>query len=192
MNDPLSIFNRFAGKGIYPHQLAWILLLPLRNLYLSPRTLAERLELEPEFQVLEIGCGPGYFSPCIAKKLPYGKLFLTDIQPEMIQKSEKRLKNRQIRNVDLRISDGTALPYKDSSFDRIFLVTVLGEISNATLAAKEMFRVLRPGGKVSISEQAGDPDSLTLEEVAGVLCPAGFTLDRVYGRKRTFTVNFIK
>jgi ubiquinone/menaquinone biosynthesis C-methylase UbiE len=172
--------------------MAWALLIPFRNLYLSPSKLAARLELKPDHTVLELGCGPGYFSPSIAKRITDGKLFLMDIQPEMIEKARRRLERKHIVNVELSVCDGTALPYPDGMFDRIFLVTVLGEISHRSQYAREMFRVLRPGGIVSVSEQGGDPDCLSVEDVQNILRPAGFVLDRIYGRGRTYTANFRK
>ncbi|PJZ70593.1 methyltransferase type 11 [Leptospira perolatii] len=192
MSKIADLFSRFSGKGLYPHQFAWVLLLPIRNLFLSPSKLAERLDLKENFNVLEIGCGPGYFSPEIAKRIPKGKLFLTDIQPEMLEKARKRLERTGLKNFDFKTCDGDKLDYQDQTFDRIFLVTVLGEIENQALYAKEMFRLLRKGGIVSVSEQAGDPDILSVKEIEKILCPAGFVLDRVFGKGKTFTANFIK
>ena len=63
-----------------PHTHAAHLLNPLRALALSPRTLVRRLELKPDFAVLELGPGPGYFSPEVARAVPQGKLMLVDVQ----------------------------------------------------------------------------------------------------------------
>jgi hypothetical protein len=66
-NNASDVMNRFAGKGVFPHQLAFTLLFPGRNLFLSPKQLIERLELKNDSHVLEVGPGPGYFSTRIAK-----------------------------------------------------------------------------------------------------------------------------
>jgi ubiquinone/menaquinone biosynthesis C-methylase UbiE len=78
-NNP-EVIKKFASKGVFPHQFAFTLLLPLRNIFLSPKQLIDRLELEENFDVLEIGPGPGYFRLKIAQKLTKGKMVLTDIQ----------------------------------------------------------------------------------------------------------------
>lgn len=187
-----DIIGRVTGKGIYPHQFAWALLLPLRNLWLSPKTLVNRLGLKENYNVLEIGCGPGYFSPAVARSIPQGILYMTDIQPEMVELAQKRLAQKGITNVRLQTCDGTVLDYPDSTFDVIFLITVLGEISEPSLYAQEMARILKPGGIVSVSEQGGDPDSLSVPEIESILKPAGFVADRVFGSGRTFTANFKK
>ncbi len=192
MSNNSGIFNRFSGKGVYPHQLAWILLLPFRNFYLSPRKLIKRMNLRQDCVVLELGCGPGYFSPFVAQAIPDGKLFLTDIQPEMLAKAEMRLKKKNISNVELIFCDGQSLPFEDNFFNCIYLVTVLGEIVEKETYTKEMYRILKPGGVLSISEQGGDPDSLQLDVVKDIFLPAGFVFDRVFGKSKTFTANFIR
>lgn len=187
-----DILTRFAGEGVYPSQLAWLLLLPFRNFYLSPSKLAARLELKDNDLVLEIGCGPGYFSPEIAKRLPGGKLYLTDIQAEMVEKARFRLSRRHISNFDIRQCDGVSLDYSDSMFNTVFMVTVFGEISHKENYSKEIFRILKSGGILSISEQAGDPDSVSVERLKEFLEPEGFVLKKLYGKGRTFTANFMK
>ncbi|MDG6224060.1 MAG: class I SAM-dependent methyltransferase [Candidatus Thermoplasmatota archaeon] len=184
MSDKRSL----RGKGLYPPGFAWALLLPFRDLYISPGKLAKRLGLREDSIVLEIGCGPGYFSPHIARRIPKGKLYLTDVQPEMIEKARKRLKH--IENVDVRVCSGSELPYEDDMFDVIYLVTVLGEIDKKHLYVREMKRILRPGGIVSISEQRGDPDSMALEDVKLLFEPEGFSLKEFFGKGRTYTANF--
>ena len=42
-----------------------------------------RLDLSPDFRVLALGPGPGYFSPTVARSVPEGKLVLVDVQQEM-------------------------------------------------------------------------------------------------------------
>ena len=83
-NKSLKGIKEFTGKGIFPHQFAFTLLIPLRNIFLSPKQLIERLELKKNFAVLEIGPGPGYFSVKVAQYLTKGSLVLADIQEEML------------------------------------------------------------------------------------------------------------
>jgi len=71
-----------------PHTKAHHLLNPLRSLILTPEKLVARLDLSPDFRVLELGPGPGYFSPTVARSVPEGKLVLVDVQQEMIGSAE--------------------------------------------------------------------------------------------------------
>jgi ubiquinone/menaquinone biosynthesis C-methylase UbiE len=187
-----SVAKRFASKGVFPHQMAFTLLIPLRKIFLSPKQLAERLELKEDHNVLEIGPGPGFFSIKIAQKVNRGKLVLADIQKEMLEKSKKRIDKKGLKNVEYKLCDGNSLDFPDETFDRIFMVTVIGEVENKDNYLKEIFRILKPGGILSISELAGDPDKLSMEELKELVIPYGLKLHKNFGNKKNYTMNFIK
>ncbi len=84
----------FATKGVFPHEWAFTLLFPLRNIFLSPEKLIRRLDVKENYKVLEVGPGPGYFSIPVARKLKNGKLYLADIQSEMLEYAKKRFEKR--------------------------------------------------------------------------------------------------
>jgi ubiquinone/menaquinone biosynthesis C-methylase UbiE len=182
----------FSSKGIFPHQWAFTLLIPLRNLVLSPKELIRRMNLEPGMKVLEVGPGPGYFSVPVAKFLEDGKLVLADIQPEMLEKARKRIEKRKIGNVEYNLCNGQNFELPDNHFDRIFLVTVLGEVENTAIYLTEFYRMLKPGGILSVSEQAGAPDKLTIEETKEIAQKFGFTFIELFGNIRNHTINFKK
>jgi ubiquinone/menaquinone biosynthesis C-methylase UbiE len=192
MNTNDSTVKSFTGKGVFPSQFAFTLLIPLRNIILSPRVLIQRLGLKKNSVVLELGPGPGYFSVKVAEALPEGKLCLADIQQEMLDYAKKRLGRRKIRNVEYHLCNGTDLPFDDNQFDVIFMVTVLGEIENKQQYLKEFKRILKPGGILSISEQAGDPDKLEKHEIEELLDGHGFKPHEFFGTRRNFTINFRK
>jgi len=187
-----SIVNRFASKGVFPHQLAFTLLIPLRNIFLSPKKLIQRLELKETYHVLEVGPGPGYFSCKVAKTLKSGKLTLTDVQKEMLDYAKKRLTKKKIFNVEYNLCDGMEFSFESNRFDVIYMVTVLGEIENKKQYVKEFYRLLRPNGILSISEQGGDPDKMSIKEIKNLLHDSGFELDKWYGTEKNFTINFRK
>lgn len=187
-----DIKKGFASKGVFPHKWAFTLLIPLRNFFLSAEKLIERLHLNDNFNVLEVGPGPGYFSVPIARKLKSGKLFLADIQPEMLQYARKRLEKRKIENVEYHLCNGKTFDFKDDSFDVIFLVTVLGEVENKELYISDFYRMLKKDGIVSVSELGGDPDKMSVEELSLLFSKFNFIIRNQYGTKRNFTINFCK
>ncbi|ABR47639.1 Methyltransferase type 11 [Alkaliphilus metalliredigens QYMF] len=187
-----SIITRFAKKGIFPYQFAFTLLIPLRNVFLSPKKLIQRLELKENDNVLEVGAGPGYFSSKVAKSLKNSKLTLADIQSEMLDLAKKRLTKKKVFNVEYHLCNGVDFPFETNKFDIIYMVTVLGEIENKQQYVKEFYRLLCPNGIISISEQGGDPDKMSIEEIKDLLHDCGFEFDKLYGRKSNFTINFRK
>lgn len=187
-----DIGGRWAGKGVFPHEMAFTLLIPLRNMFLSPRQLIKRLELNPSSSVLEVGPGPGYFSVKVAKVIRGGELVLADIQQEMLDYAKKRVDKRGLTNVSYSLCNGQTFPFPDDHFDRIFMVTVIGEVENQEAYLKEFLRILKKGGILSISELSGDPDKMSTTEIKALCESAGFTLDKIHGNKRNYTANFRK
>lgn len=186
-----TIWQCLTQKGtVFPHQLAFTLLIPLRNLALSPRQVVERLHLSPQHRVLEVGCGAGYFSPTLAQALPQGQLVLADIQPEMLAYAQKRLAKRGIGNAQYYLCHGTQFDFPSRSFDRIVLIAVLGEIADQAAYLQEFRRLLRPNGIVSISETAGDPDKLSCAELTALMQSHQFVLCQSYGTEKNYTLNF--
>ncbi|WP_319407616.1 methyltransferase domain-containing protein [uncultured Desulfosarcina sp.] len=184
--------NSISGKGVFPPRYAFTLLIPFRNLFLSPKKLIHRLELKENFNVLEIGPGPGYFSPHIARKIPNGKLVLLDIQEEMLNFAKKRLQKRKINNVVYLLTSGSNFDIDSHFFDRVFMVTVIGEVENKEKYLQEIHRVMKMNGILSISELAGDPDKLDINELQSLVTKFGFKTKKIFGNKRNYTINFNK
>ena len=190
-NDKKPVHS-FSGKGLFPPKYAFTLLIPFRNLFLSPKKLIRQLDLHEDFNVLEIGPGPGYFSTHIAKILKKGRLFLLDIQQEMLDFARKRLDKRGLKNVVYKLANGSSFDLESNFFDRVFMVTVIGEVDNKEQCLQEIHRVLKSDGILSVSELAGDPDKMTMDELKNLVCQHGFEVSHIFGNKRNYTMNFTK
>jgi ubiquinone/menaquinone biosynthesis C-methylase UbiE len=190
--SPSEVFYRFSKKGVFPHQMAFTLLIPARNIFLSPKKLISRLELKNNSRVLEVGPGPGYFSTKVAGVIPEGRLVLADIQQEMLDIAKKRIERKRLLNVEYYLCNGTEFRFPDESFDVIFLVTVIGEVQNKEVYIKEFCRLLKKGGILSISELRGDPDKMSIAEVNRLLEGSGFIFDKLYGNENNYTINYRK
>lgn len=172
------------------HSHAPHLLNPLRGVVLSPGGLVKRLQLRRDSRVMEVGPGPGYFSPAVARAVPDGKLVLVDVQQEMLDMSRERLEGMGIRNVEYRHADATSLPAANESFDVVFLVAVLGEVPDREACLREIHRVLGPRGLLSVTEfKVGDPDFIPQPELIDSVQSLGFECRGRYGRFLHYTVN---
>jgi ubiquinone/menaquinone biosynthesis C-methylase UbiE len=187
-----EVWRRFAGRGAYPHELAFVLLTPLRGLLLSPAELVRRLGVAEDARVLELGPGPGYFSPGVARRVARGRLELFDLQAEMLTKARRRLRRAGATNTGFTRGDGAALPYRDGAFDAVFLIAVLGEVPDPRGCVAEVARVLRPGGVLSVTELPGDPDALSAGEVRSLAESAGLSPAASFPVRGGFTANFAK
>lgn len=91
----------------------------------------------------------------LAKYLHKGELVVSDIQPEMLIKAKKRGEKQNINNIIYHKSNGQDFSdFQDQSFDRIVLITVLGEVESQESYMQEFARILKDDGILSISEQA--------------------------------------
>ncbi len=187
-----DIWSRFSGRGAYPHQLAFMLLIPIRSLILSPRALVARLHLNAEARVLELGPGPGFFSGAVARSVPRGHLCLADLQREMLVKARRRLRRAGLVNVSFTQASATALPFASGVFDVVFLVAVLGEVPDPAGCLRSIGQCLRAGGLLSITELPGDPDAMSESEVSSLARAEGFERVETFPTRRGFTINFRK
>lgn len=190
--DQMGIWSRAFGRGVFPHQMSWILELPGRGLIMSARTVAGRLPVKPDAQVLEIGPGSGYYSVEVAKRIPQGRLTLLDIQEEMLKRSAAKLEAAGIANFSVQQSDGGSLPFEDESFDALFMVTVFGEIEARDSFLQEAARVLKAGGVLSITEHHPDPDFEDAREITACLHKYGFVPLQTLGWRWAYTLNAAK
>jgi len=187
-----GILRRFFGRGTCPYQLSFILDFPLRRLILSSQKLADRLHLKEDFKVLEIGPGSGFFSVEVARRIPQGHLELFDIQQEMLEKARHKIESAELHNVGFTQGDAVDLPFDENKFDVVFLVAVLGEVSDKERCLGAIYKVLKPSGLLSITEQLGDPDFLPLSVVRSLAEKQGFEFIESYGKKKNYTANFKK
>ena len=150
------------------------------------------MHLKRDAQALEIGCGPGYFSPAMARYLTGGTLTLFDFQDAMLDIAEGRLKAQGCTNYIRAQGDAKALPFADAAFDAAFMITVLGEVGDAGAALREAARVLKPGGLLSVTEQFGDPDFIRLRPLRTLAAAAGLRFRECFGPGIFYTANFCK
>jgi ubiquinone/menaquinone biosynthesis C-methylase UbiE len=181
-----------TGKGaIFPAEKAGMLLHPMRRFVHSAPRLADRLGLTPGMNVLEIGPGPGWFSPELARRVGPRGLVLFDIQVEMLRMARERVRAAGAPAVTAVQGDALTLPFGRESFDAAILVAVLGEIPDPGRCLVEVFRVLKPGGLLGVSETRGDPDRIPYGHLRALAESAGFVAARESpGRGWTYTAKF--
>ena len=179
--------RRYPGPMSYA--LFWILYFP--RPFHSSRRLQQILDPRPGERVLEIGPGIGLNALPIANALgPDGVLDVLDVQEKMIIHLERRAARAGVTNIVATQADAKQLPYADDSFDGVYLVTTLGEISDKDAALREIHRILKPSGRVIIGEFFLDPDFQTLGETRERLQRAEFTFKRKTGLAWSYLARF--
>lgn len=105
--------------------------------------LAPYLELKPGIKVLDLGCGPGFFSVLLAKQ--NCQVTAIDYSEKMLEEARNNAKNNDV-NIDFRRMDVQNLQFDNETFDFIITRNVTWNLEKPIQAYKEMFRVLKKQG----------------------------------------------
>jgi len=150
--------------------------------------VVDALGVASDARVLEIGCGPGYFSPTLASAIPEGQAVLADLQFEMLQLARQRMPTNDIvRFVQLY---ATLLPFGSATFDAVLIVLMLGEVPDRERCLSECRRVLRPEGVALFAESRRDGDFIKRAELRSLVEPCGFELEQFRGWSWEYTARF--
>jgi SAM-dependent methyltransferase len=133
-----------------------------------------RAMLQPGETILDLGTGTGSVAILAAAQVGAdGRVKAVDVSPEMLAKAREQLKRLAITNVDLAEGRAEAIPTDDQSIDAVIASLSLMYVIDRAAAAKEIARVLRPGGRFVAAVWAGpdETDIVKFQQAAGRFAP---------------------
>jgi SAM-dependent methyltransferase len=136
--------------------------------------LLTRAELRPGQRVLDLGTGTGSVAlSCAPRVAPEGRVIGFDISPEMLALARERAGRAGLANVSFAEGRAEAIPADDSSQDTILASLSLMYVIDRAAAAREIARVLKPGGRLVAAVWAGPEhaDIVRLQQMAGSCAP---------------------
>jgi len=151
----------------------------------NPAKLLEVLDLKPGQVVCDFGCGNGYHTLQLAKRVgPSGLVYAIDIQPEMLDLLAERAEPRGLKNIKpvLAAEDDSGMPA--DTFDLVLMVDVYHELSHPVEVLAGVRASLKPTGRLAVVEfREEDPGvpilplhKMSKRQVLKEIPPNGFKL----------------
>jgi len=144
----------------------------IRDLIRPPIAILKEAGLRPGMTVLDFGCGPGGFSLAAARLVgPEGRVYALDLHPLAIRSIERAAAKKRVHN--LIAVAGAPGRFADHCFDAVLLYDVLHDLPDPDAVLREMFRILKPAGFLSVRDHHLEaPKILGIITVGGLFRPA--------------------
>jgi ubiquinone/menaquinone biosynthesis C-methylase UbiE len=132
------------------------LLTRLLGVHRIHQRLIEQAELADNQRVLEIGCGTGNLTIRAKRAQPGAEVIGSDPDPLALKRAQRKAK--QLNGIRFEQGYAQRLPYQDGEFDRVLSSMMLHHLDSDAkpAAAAEIFRVLRPGGRLHLVDMGGN------------------------------------
>lgn len=111
--------------------------------------IIRRIQPKDGDTILDVASGTGEPGLTIASTMKTGKVILTDLAEDMLEITRENAARRGIQNIETCACDVCELPFPDNTFDSISCRFGFMFFPDMLLAAKEMYRVLKPGGRIA-------------------------------------------
>ena len=116
------------------------------------RRTVERLDLAPGARVLDVCCGSGASAIPAAEAVgPGGSVLGVDLAENLLALARTKARDRGLEHVEFRTGDMLDLRLPDREFDAVVCVFGIFFVPNMHDAVRELWRVVRPGGKLAIT-----------------------------------------
>jgi SAM-dependent methyltransferase len=156
---------------------------PILPLVRNPYKLLEAAGLQEGQTVLEVGCGPGFFTiPSAELVKDRGHVYALDIHPRAVKRVKEKVKNKGLKNVTALCANASDTGLPDGSLDLAFVFGLRHVAGGLEKVIAELYRVLKPDGILSFEKTKGSDAALIKQLEQG-----GFTCTGKKGRIYLFT-----
>jgi len=174
--------------AVMGHEGAAWLERPERETEEAPTKAIAALQLRPGQTVADIGAGSGYYTVLLSAAVgPRGRVYATDIQPEMLALIRNKVENQRLSNVELILGTPTESRLPEAAIDLALMVDVYHELAQPQVFLQSLKRALKPDGRLVLiefrKESAAVPireeHKMTVREARMELEAEGYRFERV-------------
>jgi ubiquinone/menaquinone biosynthesis C-methylase UbiE len=160
-----SVTKPYKGMGMEGAMARWYASLTRKSMA-DFKLLARRVagEISPAASVLEVAPGPGYFAVELAKLGDYPVTGL-DISQTFVEIARANAASAGVQ-AQFQRGDASHMPFEGERFDYVVCRAAFKNFSAPEAALREMYRVLKPGGRALIIDMRGDASKESIKEAA--------------------------
>lgn len=116
------------------------------------RNTIERLDLKPGSLILDVGCGSGASALPAAERVgALGHVTGIDLAEKLLELARRKAQEKRLNNVEFRVGNMVDTGFAEASFDAVICVFGIFFVPDIASAVRELWRLLRPGGKLAIT-----------------------------------------
>jgi ubiquinone/menaquinone biosynthesis C-methylase UbiE len=134
---------------------------PILPLVRNPYRLLDAAGLKNGQKVVEVGCGPGFFTIPAAKIVgDKGHLYAIDIHPRAVDRVKKKIEKNALKNISAICTNASHMDLPGGSIDLAFILGLRYVAGGLEKVISELHRILRPGGILSLEKTRGSEREL--------------------------------
>lgn len=114
--------------------------------------MLEAIDPQDGEMVLDAGTGPGIYAIKIAERAKNAKVYGVDLSPNFLRLAKNNAHEAGLDRISFMRGDLENLPFSDSQFDKLVCAGVVSAVPDRERAAREIYRVVKQGGRAVISE----------------------------------------
>ena len=138
---------------------------PEREQEENVRQAIANMGIRPDEHIADIGAGSGYYAFRMARKVPEGKVYAVDLQPEMLSIMRNKISQDSIKNVALVQGSETSPNLAENSVDLVIMVDVYHELSQPREMMQEIVKALKPDGRFVLLEYRMEDPAVPIKKL---------------------------
>ena len=138
-------------QGLFPPQDLGLLEGPDRAAWQKPDQIMDALSIADGARVADIGTGAGWFTIRLARRVgPNGIVYAQDVQRQMLEAVRRRASREGLRNVQVRLGEGSEPNLPLRSLDAVLVVDVYPEVEDRVTLLRNLAKSLKANGRIGV------------------------------------------